>query len=74
VYALVWDEEAKAELAALRPFRRKSIVDTVEVQLRHQPDVETRNRKPLRRPLRELPEATWELRIQGGHRVLLLDR
>jgi mRNA-degrading endonuclease RelE of RelBE toxin-antitoxin system len=70
VYELVWDEEAEAELAALTAFRRKILVDAVEGQLRHQPDVETRNRKPLREPLPEVPEAAWELRVQGEHRVL----
>ena len=70
MYDLVWDEAAKSELAALRAFRRKIIVDTVERQLRHQPDVETRNRKPLREPLPEVPEASWELRIHGDTRVL----
>jgi Txe/YoeB family toxin of Txe-Axe toxin-antitoxin module len=54
----------------LRPFERKIIVETVERQLRDQPDIETRNRKPLREPLRELPDASWELRIQGEHRAL----
>ena len=68
-YDLVWDQEATAELAALRPFERKIVVATVERQLRYQPDVETRNRKPLREPLEELPEATWELRIRD-YRVL----
>jgi hypothetical protein len=70
VYDIVWDEEAKSELAALNSFRRKIIVDVVERQLRHQPDVETRNRKPLREPLPDVPEASWELRIQGDTRVL----
>jgi hypothetical protein len=33
-YQIVWDEEAKAELAALRAFRRRIVVATVEEQLR----------------------------------------
>ena len=70
MFDLVWDEEARSELAALGAFRRKIIVDVVERQLRYQPDVETRNRKPLREPLPEVPEASWELRIQGEHRAL----
>jgi len=68
-YEIAWDEEAKAELAAVRPFQRRIVVEAVERQLRHQPDVETRNRKPLREPLGELPEATWELRVRGDYRV-----
>jgi hypothetical protein len=70
VYDLVWDEEATAELAALSAFRRRIVVDAAEGQLRHQPDVETRNRKPLREPLPEVPDAAWELRVHGVHRVL----
>jgi hypothetical protein len=61
---------AKAELAALSAFSRKIVVDAVERQLRHQPDVDTRHRKPLREHLRDLPVATWELRIHGDTRVL----
>lgn len=70
MFDLVWDEEARSELAALGAFRRKIIVDRVERQLRYQPDIETRNRKPLREPLPEVPEASWELRLQGDTRVL----
>jgi hypothetical protein len=69
-YDLVWDHEATAELGALRPFQRKIVVAAVERHLRYEPDVETRNRKPLREPLPELPDASWELRVQGEHRVL----
>ena len=69
-FEIVWDEEAKAELAALRAFQRKVVVATVERQLRHQPEIETRNRKPLREPLDGLPEESWELRIRGDFRVL----
>ena len=69
MYELVWDEAAKAELAGFSAFLRRIIVDAVENQLRHEPDVETRNRKPLREPLPEVPEAAWELRIRE-HRAL----
>ncbi len=41
-----------------------TILDTVEKQLQYQPDVETRNRKPMR----PNPVAPWELRI-GNLRV-----
>jgi hypothetical protein len=45
--------------------RQRSIVfDTVDGQLRHEPSVETRNRKPMR----PNPIAPWELRI-GDLRV-----
>jgi plasmid stabilization system protein ParE len=70
VYELVWGERAEAELAALRPFLRRIVLAAAESQLRYQPDVETRNRKPLREPLPEVPDAAWELRIRGAHRLL----
>ena len=35
------------------------VLDTIDDQLIHQPDVETRNRKPMR----PNPLAPWELRI-----------
>lgn len=70
MYEIAWDEGAKAELAALTAFWRRIIIDTVERQLRYQPDVETRHRKPLREHLNDLPDATWELRVQSELRVL----
>ncbi|MEW6215213.1 MAG: type II toxin-antitoxin system RelE/ParE family toxin, partial [Nitrospirota bacterium] len=41
-----------------------TVLDTVEKQLQYQPDIETRNRKPMR----PNPLAPWELRI-GNLRV-----
>ncbi len=37
------------------------IRDTIEEQLQYEPNVETRNRKPLKRPIQI--GATWELRL-----------
>ena len=39
-------------------------------ELTHQAEVETRNRKHLHEPLVDLPEATWEARVRGKHRLL----
>ena len=44
---------------AFRKHERNHIVDGIQEQLSHQPDVETRNRKRLR--VNELAE--WELRL-----------
>ena len=44
--------------------QQKMIVETVDEQLRFQPGVETRNRKPMR----PNPLAPWELRV-GSLRV-----
>jgi mRNA-degrading endonuclease RelE of RelBE toxin-antitoxin system len=58
-------EEAKGDLDFYHASERKNITSAIRVQLTHQPLVETRNRKPLR----ENPIASWELRA-GKFRVL----
>lgn len=44
--------------------QQRTVLDTIDKQLAHQPTVETRNRKPMR----PNPVAPWELRI-GNLRV-----
>ena len=46
--------------------RRTLIRRTIEARLAHEPNVPTRNRKPLKRPV--FFEATWELRCGAGNR------
>jgi mRNA-degrading endonuclease RelE of RelBE toxin-antitoxin system len=53
-------EDAERHLKALNARDRRIVVDAMKRHLRHQPLVETRNRKPLR----ENPLAEWELRVQ----------
>jgi mRNA-degrading endonuclease RelE of RelBE toxin-antitoxin system len=53
-------EEAKRHLRWFRADQRQVIVDGIAAQLMHQPNVATRNRFPMR----DEPQATWELRIQ----------
>ncbi|MCI0638179.1 MAG: type II toxin-antitoxin system RelE/ParE family toxin [Gemmataceae bacterium] len=55
---------AKAHLKALRKRDQKTILDTVEEQLRFEAETPTRNRKRLQ----DNPLAPWELRI-GDFRV-----
>ena len=53
----------------LRPIERKYhsfIREAIELQLKHEPDVETKNRKPLKRPI--LWGAKWELRCGPNNR------
>ena len=57
-------EEAKIDLSYYTAFERKIIVSEIREQLTHQPHVETKNRKPLR----DNPTASWELRV-GKYRV-----
>ena len=64
MYEIEFTPEAVEDLKALRKFEQEEVVDGIESQLRHDPTVETRNRKKLR------PNnvAAWELRI-GRFRV-----
>ena len=64
-FALVYDLEVKAHLRAIEPKYRGLIRMTIEEQLRFEPEKETRNRKPLQRPVAF--EATWELRFGPEH-------
>lgn len=63
-FALFYDLEVKAHLRAIESKYHGLIRLTIEEQLRFEPDTETRNRKPLERPVAF--EATWELRC-GPH-------
>jgi mRNA-degrading endonuclease RelE of RelBE toxin-antitoxin system len=67
-YALEWDPAAQQEFDELRPFDARPILKAIRA-LRYEAEHETRNRRPLRRPLRSVPDASWELRV-GDHRVL----
>jgi mRNA-degrading endonuclease RelE of RelBE toxin-antitoxin system len=67
-YALEWSEEARADLAAIPVFHRGRVVVAIQ-RLRFQAELETRHRRPLREPVEELPEATWEVRA-GDYRAL----
>ena len=63
-YHIEVTEEAKIDLSHYTAFERKLIVSQIREQLSEQPKVETKNRKPLR----DNPISTWELRI-GKFRV-----
>ena len=57
-YEIVFADSVKAHLRVLTVRERATVFDAIERQLRNQPSVETRNRKPLR----PNPVAPWELR------------
>jgi mRNA-degrading endonuclease RelE of RelBE toxin-antitoxin system len=61
---------AVSNLHSLRVYDQRRIVDTIERQLKHQPTVETRNRKmlPALVPDFEHRQPAWELRV-GNYRV-----
>jgi len=68
VYEIDWSEDARADLRALPAFWRRRVGAAVGDLVQHA-EVETRNRKRLRKRLPDLMEAEWNLRI-GDLRVL----
>jgi mRNA-degrading endonuclease RelE of RelBE toxin-antitoxin system len=63
-YTIEYSPDTLDHLRALTARERAIVLDAVDVQLTHEPTVETRNRKPMR----PNPVALWELRI-GDLRV-----
>lgn len=63
-YLIEFTPEAVEHLAQLPARQKSSVLDAIEIQLKHEPTVETRNRKRMR--LNRL--APWELRV-GSTRV-----
>jgi mRNA-degrading endonuclease RelE of RelBE toxin-antitoxin system len=58
-YAIEMTEEARADLVFYPVAACRTIVSAIRLQLMHEPLTQTRNRKPLR----DHPLATWELRV-----------
>ena len=58
-YHIILSDEAGLQLRDMTARQRSLILATINEQLTHQPDIETRNRKLLR----PNPIAPWELRI-----------
>src|SRR6476469_3818235 len=58
-YRIVFAGSVRAQLEALPASQRRTLLEAIEQQLTHEPQVETRNRKRLR-PNRLAP---WELRV-----------
>jgi mRNA-degrading endonuclease RelE of RelBE toxin-antitoxin system len=65
-FLLIYDPEVREHLRAIRPEHHGLIRIGIEEQLRYEPDKESRNRKPLERPVEF--EATWELRFGPDNR------
>jgi mRNA-degrading endonuclease RelE of RelBE toxin-antitoxin system len=65
-FALVYAAEVKRHLRAIESKYYSLIQAEVETQLFFEPDVETRNRKPLQRPMTF--GAQWELRLGPNNR------
>ena len=65
-FVIVYDPEVKGHLAAIDRKHHSFIREAIEQQLMYQADVETRNRKPLARPMPL--DADWELRFGPKNR------
>ncbi len=65
-FVLVYADALKLHLRAIELQYHSLIRSEIENQLRHNPDVETRNRKPLQRPTTF--GADWELRLGTENR------
>ena len=70
MYVLRYSEGVADDLADLRAYERKQILDRIEEQLTHQPTRQTRNKKRLVGlvPPWEHVEPVWGLRV-GAYRV-----
>ncbi len=65
-FALVYADEVKHHLKAIETKHHSLIQSELETQLLYEPEVETRNRKPLKRPI--VVGAQWELRLGPDNR------
>jgi len=65
-FTLTYADEVKDHLQAIESKYHSIIQSTIESQLSHEPDVETRNRKPLKLPIEF--GADWELRLGPDNR------
>ena len=69
-FTIVFDQDAKHELAGLKAFTQRKIAQAIDDQLIHQPDVGSKNRKVLTDVPAdfEFEPPLWELRV-GEFRV-----
>ena len=65
-FTLLYADEVKDHLRAIEAKHHSVIQTEIETQLMHEPHKETRNRKPLKRPIAF--GADWELRLGPDNR------
>jgi mRNA-degrading endonuclease RelE of RelBE toxin-antitoxin system len=63
-FILEFTDSALEDLSFFKRYEQNLILDSMELQLIHEPTIETRNRKLLE----PNPLATWELRV-GDYRI-----
>jgi hypothetical protein len=69
-FHVIFDPGVKRHLRAIDTKYHSLIRTTIDEQLRFEPEVETRNRKPLLRPA--VSGASWELRFGPDNRFRVL--
>lgn len=69
-FELIYAPVVKRHLRGIESKYYSLIRDEIEAQLQDKPDVETRNRKPLKRP--GIFGATWEIRFGSANRIRVL--
>ena len=69
-FELIFAPEALEHLGFIEPKYHGLIRETINKQLCHQPEVATRNRKPLEQPA--TLGATWEIRFGPSNRFRVL--
>jgi hypothetical protein len=65
-FKIIYAAQVKDHLKFIERKYHSLIRETIENQLRFEPDVETRNRKPVEQPV--TVEADWELRLGPNNR------
>ena len=65
-FEIIYPPIIKQHLKSIESKYYSLIQESLEAQLRFQPDVETRNRKPLKRPV--VYGAKWEIRLGPDNR------
>lgn len=65
-FEIIYPPIIKQHLKAIEPKFYSLIRKSLEAQLEHQPDLETRNRKPINRPV--VFGAKWEIRFGPDNR------
>ena len=65
-FKIIYAVQVKDHLKFIERKYHSLIRETIDNQLRFEPDVETRNRKPMEQPVKD--EADWELRLGPNNR------
>ena len=69
-FEIIFAEAIRQHLTSIERRPHSLILQTTVEQLRFEPTTETRNRKPLKRPIAS--GATWELRLGPNNRFRVL--